>query len=143
MPMHCVKQMYFHSDLILATHFVEIITQRFPLYNHKSYNREHCILYFFFGTFAPAFLAFDKPIAIACFELVTFFPLPVFSTPSFFSCIAFSTSVCAFFEYLAMAFSYKRASKVPWCRPFWHYFIGCFRKKELCVQCGPVRLGLD
>jgi len=57
---------------------------------------------FFFGTFAPSFLASDKPIAIACLRLVTFLPLPLFNVPSFFSCIAFSTLSPAFFEYFAM-----------------------------------------
>jgi len=38
---------------------------------------------FFFGTLSPSFLASDKPMAIACFRLVTFFPLlPLFNLPS-------------------------------------------------------------
>lgn len=40
------------------------------------------------GTFAPSCLALDNPIAIACFGLVTFFPLrPDLSVPRFSSCI--------------------------------------------------------
>lgn len=57
----------------------------------------------FLGTFAPDFLASESPIAIACFLLVTFFPLlPLLSFPSFISCITFSTLFPAFFEYLGM-----------------------------------------
>jgi hypothetical protein len=53
------------------------------------------------GTFAPDRRASDKPIAIACFRLVTVLPLPPdFSRPRFISCIARSTFVEAFFEYL-------------------------------------------
>src|SRR5215831_8283395 len=58
---------------------------------------------FFFGTLPPSFRASDKPIAIACFLLVTFFPdLPLLSVPSFRSCIAFLTFCCDFFPYLGM-----------------------------------------
>lgn len=57
----------------------------------------------FFGTLAPSFLASERPMAIACFLLVTFFPLlPLFSVPSFFSCIALSTLSPAFLEYFAI-----------------------------------------
>jgi hypothetical protein len=52
---------------------------------------------FFFGTFAPDFRASESPMAIACFRLVTFFPLrPLFSVPLFFSRIARATFFCAF-----------------------------------------------
>ena len=54
--------------------------------------------YFFFdedflrGTLAPAFRAWDNPIAIACFLLVTFLPeRPLLRVPFFRSFIAFST----------------------------------------------------
>src|SRR5687767_12176731 len=58
---------------------------------------------FFLGTFPPAFLASDRPMAIACLRLVTFLPLrPDFNVPCFLSCIAFSTLSWAFFPYLAM-----------------------------------------
>jgi hypothetical protein len=41
------------------------------------------------GTFAPLRRASDKPIAIACFLLLTFFPeRPDLSVPCFRSCIA-------------------------------------------------------
>ena len=56
----------------------------------------------FLGTFAPSFLASDRPIAIACFLLVTFLPLPDLSAPSCNSCMAFSTFSPAFFPYRAM-----------------------------------------
>jgi len=83
--------------------------------------------FFVVGCFAAAFLAFDffaeaepaggggilvpsrraseSPIAIACFGLVTFWPLPERSLPSFISFISCSTSSCAFGPYLAMASS--------------------------------------
>jgi len=58
---------------------------------------------FFLGTFAPFFLASERPIAMACLRLVTFFPdLPDFNFPRFFSCIALSTFFWAPFEYFAM-----------------------------------------
>jgi hypothetical protein len=53
------------------------------------------------GTFLPALRASDKPIAIACFGLVTFFPLrPLFSLPCFISRISVSTFLLAEEEYL-------------------------------------------
>jgi hypothetical protein len=52
------------------------------------------------GTFAPFSRASDKPIAIACFLLVTFFPLlPDLSVPFFFLRIADSTRLPAAFPY--------------------------------------------
>ncbi len=57
---------------------------------------------FFFGTFAPSVLASDKPIAIACFLEVTFFPLPDFSFPAFISCTVSATFSDALFEYFAI-----------------------------------------
>jgi hypothetical protein len=54
---------------------------------------------FFAGTLAPRSLASDKPIAIACLREVTFFPLrPLFSLPSFISCMASFTFLPAVFE---------------------------------------------
>jgi hypothetical protein len=44
------------------------------------------------GTLPPSRRASERPIAIACFRLFTFFPeLPLFSVPCLRSCIAFST----------------------------------------------------
>src|SRR5712691_661956 len=55
------------------------------------------------GTFAPARRASLRPIAIPCLRLVTFVPeRPDLSVPCFRSCIARSTSLCAFFPYFAM-----------------------------------------
>lgn len=52
--------------------------------------------YFFFGTFAPFFRASERPIATACFRLVTFLPLrPLFSVPRFILCISFFTCLPA------------------------------------------------
>jgi hypothetical protein len=57
----------------------------------------------FLGTLAPSLLASERPIAIACFLLVTFLPLlPLLSVPSFFSCMARSTLLPASFEYLGI-----------------------------------------
>lgn len=56
---------------------------------------------FFFGTFAPALRASDKPMAMACLRLVTFFLLrPLFSFPFFIACISRSTDFDAAFPYL-------------------------------------------
>jgi hypothetical protein len=66
---------------------------------------EDCVFFravFFLGTFAPAFRASDKAIAIACLRLVTFLPLPLLSVPRFFSCITSSIFSEAFFEYFAI-----------------------------------------
>ena len=58
---------------------------------------------FFVGTFPPAFRASDNPIAMACFRLFTVFPLrPLFSSPRFSSCNAFSTFSFDFCPYFAM-----------------------------------------
>jgi hypothetical protein len=52
---------------------------------------------FFAGTFAPDLRASESPIAIACFGLVTFFPLrPDLSLPFFIAFISRSTDEEAF-----------------------------------------------
>jgi len=58
----------------------------------------------FFGTFAPAALASESPIAIACLRLLTFFAdRPLFKVPDLRFFIARPTFADAFFEYfLAM-----------------------------------------
>ena len=54
---------------------------------------------FFRATFLPFLRASDRPIAIACFLLVTFFPLfPLLSVPLLRRRIADSTSFEALFE---------------------------------------------
>jgi hypothetical protein len=59
---------------------------------------------FLAGTFAPFFLASDKPIAIACFGSVTFRPeRPEVNDPFLRLRIALATVLCAFFEYFAIA----------------------------------------
>lgn len=56
-----------------------------------------------FGTFAPFFLASDRPMAMACFRLVTFLPLlPLLSVPDFFLRMALFTFLPAPFEYFAI-----------------------------------------
>lgn len=53
------------------------------------------------GTFFPFFRASDRPIAIACFRLVTFLPLrPLLSVPFLRFFITRSTSFEALLEYL-------------------------------------------
>jgi hypothetical protein len=55
----------------------------------------------FFGTFAPAALASERPIAIACLRLLTFLPdRPLLNVPVLRFFIARSTLEDAFFEYL-------------------------------------------
>jgi hypothetical protein len=55
---------------------------------------------FLLGTFLPAFLASESPMAIACFLLVTFLPLrPLFSLPFFIARISVSTFFPADGEY--------------------------------------------
>jgi hypothetical protein len=39
------------------------------------------------GTFAPLRLAFESPMAMACFLLLTFLPLPLRSVPFFRLCM--------------------------------------------------------
>ena len=55
------------------------------------------------GTFPPSRRASERPIAIACSRLVTFFPLPLRSLPRFRSCIFSSTSSDAFRPYFAIS----------------------------------------
>jgi hypothetical protein len=56
---------------------------------------------FFDGTLPPSRRASDRPMAMACLRLVTFFPEPpLFSVPRLRSCIALSTFSEAFFPYL-------------------------------------------
>ena len=55
------------------------------------------------GTFAPALRACESPIAIACFLLLTFRPLPLLSVPFFRSCIALPTLRDDAWEYFLAA----------------------------------------
>jgi hypothetical protein len=66
--------------------------------------REQPAQSFLGGTFSPALRAFDSPIAIACFLLFTFLPLPLFSLPSFISFISVSTLLLAPLLYLRVLF---------------------------------------
>jgi hypothetical protein len=55
------------------------------------------------GTLPPARRASERPIAMACFRLVTFLPdRPLFNIPRLRSCIAFSTFCDAFRPYFAI-----------------------------------------
>jgi len=63
---------------------------------------------FFLGTFAPFFRASESPIAIACFRLFTFPPLPPFpdlKDPFFRRRIALLTDLPAVRPYLAIVSS--------------------------------------
>ena len=65
-------------------------------------------IYFFFfgGTFFPFRLASERPMAIACFRLFTFFPLrPLLSVPFLRLCIADFTDFLDPFPYLAIVIS--------------------------------------
>jgi hypothetical protein len=54
----------------------------------------------FFGTLAPAALASERPIAIACLRLLTFLPdRPLFKVPALRFFIARPTLADAVFEY--------------------------------------------
>jgi hypothetical protein len=62
----------------------------------------------FLGTFFPFFRAFESPIAIACFRLLTFPPLPprpLFAVPRLYRCISLLTSRPAPREYLRFLFA--------------------------------------
>jgi hypothetical protein len=64
----------------------------------------------FFGTFAPADRASERPIAIACLRLLTFLPdRPLFSVPVLRFFIARSTLADAFFEYFRAMIVLPRA----------------------------------
>jgi hypothetical protein len=66
----------------------------------------------FFGTFAPAALASDRPIAIACLRLLTFRPdRPLLSVPALRSLIARLTLVDAFLEYFRAMIVLRAARK--------------------------------
>ncbi|HEX4332303.1 MAG TPA: hypothetical protein VH040_09200 [Usitatibacter sp.] len=61
------------------------------------------LLLFFDGTLPPALRASDRPIAIACLRLFTFFPeRPLFSVPCLRSCMARLTFDFDFFPYRAI-----------------------------------------
>ena len=68
----------------------------------------------FFGTFWPAALASERPIAIACLRLLTVRPeRPLFNVPALRFFIARSTLLEAFLEYLrAMIFLLTRAEPI-------------------------------
>ena len=52
------------------------------------------------GTLSPSRRASERPMAMACFGLVTFLPLrPILSLPCFISCISSWTFSCAFRPY--------------------------------------------
>jgi hypothetical protein len=79
---------------------VDVVTRnpwgRHPLWNARAQ------LFFFFGTFFPFFRAFDNPMAIACFLLLTRPPFPfgpLFAVPFLYRRISLFTSLPELFEY--------------------------------------------
>ncbi|MBR2117552.1 MAG: hypothetical protein IJ935_02565 [Afipia sp.] len=67
----------------------------FALFVFLAFDADFCA-----GTFLPSFRASERPIAIACFRLVTFLPNPpLFNVPFFRLCIARATFFAAPFEY--------------------------------------------
>jgi hypothetical protein len=67
---------------------------------------------FFGGTFFPSRLASDRPIAIACFRLVTFLPdRPLLNVPAFRFFIARPTLADAFFEYFRAMECFSRLKR--------------------------------
>src|SRR5215204_7781280 len=89
----------FFDELFLEPFFEPFLELFFPPFFEP---------FFAEGTFPPASRASDSPIAIACFLLVTFLPdRPLFNSPRFISCMAFSTFSPAFLPYLAI-------SSPPW-----------------------------
>jgi hypothetical protein len=71
--------------------------------NEDKYADHHQLFFFFFGTLPPFRRASDRPMAMACFRLLTFFPdLPLFNLPRLRSCIAFLTFRFAVLPYFAM-----------------------------------------
>jgi hypothetical protein len=84
------KSAQFLHDFLDELFFDELFFEE--LFLEDDFFLDEPELLFFFGTFAPSLRASDKPIAIACFLLVTFFPEPPdFKVPSFRSCMAFLT----------------------------------------------------
>ena len=89
---------------------------------------------------APAFLASDKPIAIACLGLVTFFPeRPLFNSPCFISCMARSTLRLLSFCFAAIDVSPKRINRLglenprsEFARLSAHGFIACQAPRHPC-----------
>ena len=69
--------------------------------------REVAQLVFFLGTLAPFLRASERPMAMACFRLFTWPPLPLLperKVPLFLRCIALFTLLPAALPYLAISF---------------------------------------
>jgi hypothetical protein len=77
---------------------------------HERKNKRLPVLsadYLLAGTFAPLCLASDKPMAMACFLLLTRFPLfPLIKLPFFILCIARLTDFFAPSPYRGIAISF-------------------------------------
>ena len=95
----------------------------------------------FFGTFAPAALASERPIAMACLRLVTFRPeRPLFKVPALRSFIARSTLADAFFEYFrAMIVLRLRENNLRSRR--WFPFFGFLRRRASAIPRRGLRPG--
>src|SRR5688572_32446956 len=69
------------------------------------------------GTFPPARRASERPMAMACFRLVTFLPEPPLrSVPRFISCMVFSTFSAALSPYLRLPEDLRAAMRDLPCR---------------------------
>ncbi len=77
--------------------------QRFLRMSSEASHLDRCMpsaYDFFAGTFLPSFRALERPMAIACFLLVTFLSLSLLrNLPSFLAFISVSTFLLADFEY--------------------------------------------
>jgi hypothetical protein len=92
---------FLHIASVLTSLQADGARIRDPLAGNDDQNlRARYFAALFFGTFCPAALASERPIAIACLRLLTFRPeRPLFRVPALRFFIARSTLADAFFEY--------------------------------------------
>jgi hypothetical protein len=100
-PMRNRRRRSFHTPASFRIYADRALLAKFP---DPALNRNglpSCHLDFDLeGTFAPFFLASERPMAMACFRLVTRFPLvPLFKVPFLRLCIARLTDVFDFVPY--------------------------------------------
>jgi len=83
------------------------------LTNYLDFLPELFLPVLFRGTFAPFLRASESPIAIACFRLFTFRPLPDLSVPFLRRRIALATRFCAAGPYFLLPEDFFAAILVP------------------------------
>src|SRR5688572_33329834 len=83
------------------------------LTNYLDFLPELFLPVLFRGTFAPFLRASESPIAIACFRLFTFRPLPDLSVPFLRRRIALATRFCAAGPYFFLPEDFFAAILVP------------------------------